>query len=74
MTESFQWALIELAKKPEKQAKLREELAQFGATDPTWDQLVSALPYLDSVVLEILRLHPPVGETTREVRTMLVTN
>ncbi|KAJ7124501.1 cytochrome P450 [Mycena epipterygia] len=63
---SLTWALIELAKKPEKQAKLREELAQFGATDPTWDQLVSALPYLDSVVLEILRLHPPVGETTRE--------
>ncbi|KAJ6541457.1 cytochrome P450 [Mycena capillaripes] len=63
---SLTWALIELARKPEKQAKLREELVQFGATDPTWDQLGSALPYLDSVVLEILRLHPPVGETTRQ--------
>ncbi|KAJ7744174.1 cytochrome P450 [Mycena metata] len=63
---SLTWALIELARKPEKQAKLRDELVQFGAADPTWDQLGSALPYLDSVVLEILRLHPPVGETTRQ--------
>ncbi|KAJ7499869.1 cytochrome P450 [Mycena latifolia] len=60
------WALIELAKQPEKQAKLREELVQFGSTDPTWDQLVSALPYLDAVVLETLRLHPPLDVTTRE--------
>ncbi|KAF7324444.1 Cytochrome P450 [Mycena venus] len=63
---SLTWALIELARQPEKQAKLREEITQFGATDPTWDQLGSALPYLDSVVLETLRLHPPVGETTRQ--------
>ncbi|KAJ7683554.1 cytochrome P450 [Mycena rosella] len=63
---SLTWTLIELAKKPETQAKLREELVQFGVADPTWDQLVSNLPYLDAVVLEILRLHPPVGETTRE--------
>ncbi|KAJ7499846.1 cytochrome P450 [Mycena latifolia] len=63
---SLTWALIELAKQPEKQAKLREELIQFGATDPTWDQLVSALPYLDAVVLETLRLHPPLDVTTRE--------
>ncbi|KAJ7464548.1 cytochrome P450 [Mycena latifolia] len=63
---SLCWALIELAKHPEKQAKLREELVQLGATDPTWDQLVSGLPYLDAVVLEILRLHPPVDNTVRE--------
>ncbi|KAJ7164471.1 cytochrome P450 [Mycena filopes] len=65
-----QWALIELAKQPDKQAKLRAELIQFGAAhgDPTWDQLASNthLPYLDAVVLEVLRLHPPVTETTRE--------
>ncbi|KAJ6506413.1 cytochrome P450 [Mycena vitilis] len=63
---SLTWALIELAKQPEKQAKLRAEIAEFGAADPTWDQLVSALPYLDAVVLETLRLHPPLAETTRQ--------
>ncbi|KAF8173882.1 cytochrome P450 [Mycena galopus ATCC 62051] len=63
---SLTWALIELAKKPGKQAKLREEIALFSATDPTWDQLASSLPYLDSVVLETLRLHPPLAETTRQ--------
>ncbi|KAF7342549.1 Cytochrome P450 4F12 [Mycena sanguinolenta] len=63
---SLTWALIELAKQPDKQTKLREELVKFGPVDPTWDELVSGLPYLDSVVLEILRLHPPVTETTRE--------
>ncbi|KAJ7775694.1 cytochrome P450 [Mycena maculata] len=63
---SLTWALIELARNPEKQAKLREELVQFGPADPTWDQLGSALPYLESTVLEILRLHPPIAQTTRE--------
>ncbi|KAJ7174605.1 cytochrome P450 [Mycena filopes] len=63
---SLTWALIELAKKPETQTQLREELLQFGASDATWDQLSSALPYLDAVVLETLRLHPPLGETTRQ--------
>ncbi|KAJ7914059.1 cytochrome P450 [Mycena leptocephala] len=65
---SLTWALIELAKQPDKQTKLREELIKFGPMDPTWDQLasVSDLPYLDAVVLEILRLHPPITETTRE--------
>ncbi|KAF8075757.1 cytochrome P450 [Lyophyllum atratum] len=65
-TTSSQWALIELARKVEKQEKLREELSQFsGTSDPTWEQLASGLPYLDSVVHEVLRLHPPVGETSR---------
>ncbi|KAJ7729679.1 cytochrome P450 [Mycena maculata] len=63
---SLTWALIELAKYPEIQDKLREELTRFGPVDPTWDQLVSDLPFLDAVVLEVLRLHPPIGETLRE--------
>ncbi|KAG2039489.1 cytochrome P450 [Suillus americanus] len=43
---------------------LREELFALG-TDPTYDQFKANLPYLDAVVHEILRLHPPVGEFTR---------
>jgi len=63
---SLTWCLVELCKKPEIQTKLREELMQFSGSDPTWDQLTSNLPYLDAVVHETLRLHPPLGETTRK--------
>ncbi|TFK53095.1 cytochrome P450 [Heliocybe sulcata] len=63
---SLTWALVELCKKPELQAKLREELlSRSGASDPTWDQLTSELPYLDSVVHETLRLHVPVDQSGR---------
>ncbi|KAG2146818.1 cytochrome P450 [Suillus clintonianus] len=41
-----------------------EELLAFGA-DPTYDQLKANLPYLDGVVHEVLRLHPPIPEFTR---------
>ncbi|KAH8797985.1 cytochrome P450 [Flagelloscypha sp. PMI_526] len=63
---SLTWALIELAKKQEIQAQLREELQQF-TSDPTYEQLMSTstLPTLDAVVHETLRLHPPLPETNR---------
>ena len=64
----LQWALIELSKNQEIQTKLREELAQFGSGDPTWDQLTNSLPYLDAIVHETLRTHAPVGEISRVVR------
>ncbi|KAJ7587844.1 cytochrome P450 [Mycena floridula] len=64
---SMTWALIELAKSQDKQAKLREELLSLGPNDPTYDELSSptTLPYLDAIVHEILRFHPPVPETPR---------
>ncbi|KAH9483305.1 Cytochrome P450 monooxygenase 215 [Psilocybe cubensis] len=62
---SLTWALIELSRQPQKQEMLREELSQYINEDPTFDQLSTGLPYLDAVVQEILRLHPPVSETTR---------
>ncbi|KAG2038389.1 cytochrome P450 [Suillus americanus] len=58
------WALIELSRHPDVQSSLREELLVFGA-DPTYDQLKANLPYLDAVVHEVLRLHPPVVEILR---------
>ncbi|KAG2066346.1 cytochrome P450 [Suillus decipiens] len=61
---SLTWALIELSRHPDVQTTLREELLAFGS-DPTYDQLKINLPYLDAVVHEILRLHPPLDEFTR---------
>ncbi|KAF8838203.1 cytochrome P450 [Paxillus ammoniavirescens] len=58
------WALIELCRDQEAQTTLREELSQLNG-DATWDQLTNGLPYLDAVVYETLRLHPPLAETTR---------
>ncbi|KAI6120973.1 cytochrome P450 [Pisolithus croceorrhizus] len=58
------WALLELARNPSIQNKLRQELLAFGE-EPTYKQLQSNLPYLDAVVHEILRVHPPVPDLTR---------
>ncbi|KAG2096080.1 cytochrome P450 [Suillus discolor] len=55
---SLTWALIELSRHSDVQTRLREELLAFGP-DPTYDQLKANLPYLDAVVHETLRLHPP---------------
>jgi len=60
------WCLIELCKKLEIQSKLREELLPFSDSDPTWEQLTNGLPFLDAVVHETLRLHAPLGDTTRQ--------
>ena len=46
-------------------AELRRELA--GGEDPTYDQLMHGLPYLDAFTCEILRMHPAVPELMREV-------
>lgn len=66
---SLTWALLELSRKPAIQTKLREELLAFGSADPTLDQLTNQLPYLDAVVHEVLRTHPPVVETNRVATT-----
>ncbi|KLO13823.1 cytochrome P450 [Schizopora paradoxa] len=62
---SLTWALIELALHPDKQERLRAELAPFTSKDPTYDQLTNSLPYLDSILREVLRTHPPVPALAR---------
>ncbi|KAJ7473306.1 cytochrome P450 [Mycena latifolia] len=59
------WALYELALAPDVQAKLRAELRTVGTETPSVDAL-NALPYLENIVKEVLRLHAPIGFTTRE--------
>ena len=61
------WLLCELAKNPDLQQKLREELLSVETDTPTMEEL-NELPYLDKVVRETLRLHPPVTMTTREAQ------
>lgn len=46
------------------QAKLRDELLTVDTDNPTMDKL-NALPYLDMVVRETLRVHAPVPSTIR---------
>jgi len=62
------WALIELSRNPDAQEALREELSQFQTNDPTWENLSSGLPYLNGVVLESLRLHPPIPTLNRSAK------
>ncbi|KAF7316002.1 Cytochrome P450 [Mycena indigotica] len=62
----IKWALVELATHPHAQNRLRKELMAFTTTDPSYEDLTSlALPYLDAVVREALRLHPILSESPR---------
>ncbi|KAG5350408.1 hypothetical protein C0989_011196 [Termitomyces sp. Mn162] len=60
-----QWALIELCRNPQIQENLREELKQFSEQDPSFEELINGLPYLDAVVRETLRSHPALPEANR---------
>ncbi|KAI6027137.1 cytochrome P450 [Pisolithus marmoratus] len=59
------WALLELARHPDIQTKLREELLSFGG-EPSYDQLVTGFPYLDAIVQETLRIHPAAPDLIRQ--------
>ncbi len=61
------WVLAELTKNLELQQKLREELLNVESETPTMEEL-NELPYLDKIVRETLRLHPPVTMVIREAQ------
>ncbi|PBK86383.1 cytochrome P450 [Armillaria gallica] len=56
-TTTVGFSVWELARHPEKQRRLREELAAFGR-EPTYDDLQNHAPYLEAVLKETLRLYP----------------
>lgn len=58
------WCLFALTQAPHVQDKLRQELLTLDTETPTMDELM-ALPYLDMVVREALRIHAPVPFTIR---------
>lgn len=54
------YALYELSKHPEIQQKVVDEVDRFGRDKvPNFDDL-AAFPYIDAVLKEAMRLHPPV--------------
>ncbi|KAF8802410.1 cytochrome P450 [Phlegmacium glaucopus] len=58
------WALYSLTQNKQAQTKLRQEVSDVSTDNPTTDDL-NGLPYLDAVVRETLRLHPPVPSILR---------
>ena len=58
------WCLFALSQVPEVQSRLRAELLTVQTDTPSSDEL-NALPFLDAVVRETLRLHAAVPNTIR---------
>lgn len=58
------WCLFALAQRPHIQDKLREELLAVPTDSPSMDDLM-ALPYLENVIRETLRVHAAVHSTIR---------
>lgn len=52
------WSLYALTQDVRVQTKLREECLGLATENPTMEEL-NGLPYLDAVVRESLRVHPP---------------
>ncbi|EJU05909.1 cytochrome P450 [Dacryopinax primogenitus] len=58
------WALFTLSTDQDVQNKLRAELLSYPSPQSDMDEL-SAIPYLDAFVREVMRFHAPVASTMR---------
>ncbi|KAI0039550.1 cytochrome P450 [Auriscalpium vulgare] len=61
---SLAWTLFALSAHPAVRARLNAELRAHPSDTPSMDEL-AALPYLDKVAREVLRLYCPVNNTER---------
>lgn len=59
------WAFYLVARHPEVEAKLLQELASLNGQPPTMADLAQ-LPYSEQVIKEAMRLYPPAGGVTRQ--------
>ncbi|HET6344541.1 MAG TPA: cytochrome P450 [Myxococcota bacterium] len=66
---TLSWALYELGRHPAVAAKIREELRAHGAEATASFEGLAELKYLEAVLEETLRLHPPVPFAARETKT-----
>ncbi|XP_021725180.1 ent-kaurene oxidase, chloroplastic-like isoform X1 [Chenopodium quinoa] len=57
---STEWALFELAKDPERQERLHQEIQAVCGSDKITEDQLSQLPYLSAIFHETLRKHSPV--------------
>ncbi|KAL6660259.1 hypothetical protein ACP70R_002381 [Stipagrostis hirtigluma subsp. patula] len=56
----MEWTLARLVLHPDVQAKAHRELDEFvGRSNPVTESAVPSLPYLQALLKEALRLHPP---------------
>ncbi|KAF7031675.1 LOW QUALITY PROTEIN: hypothetical protein CFC21_042968 [Triticum aestivum] len=73
---TFEWAMAELLQNPSSVAKARDELAQvIGSRSEIEESDIGQLKYLQAIVKEVFRLHPPAplllprqAEATTELR------
>ncbi len=62
------WTLLELARRPEHRVRVLQELDQhFGVDGEVTFQSLREIPVLESVIKEVLRLHPPLIFLIRKV-------
>ncbi|CAE6490818.1 unnamed protein product [Rhizoctonia solani] len=61
---SLGFSLHQLALKPEYQSRLREEIIQLGR-EPSYDDLMSGMPWLDAITKESFRHRPIVSHMER---------
>ncbi|RZB91105.1 Geraniol 8-hydroxylase [Glycine soja] len=61
-TSTLEWAMTELVRNPDVMSKAKQELEQMisKGNNPIEEADIGKLPYLQAIVKETLRLHPPV--------------
>uniref|UniRef100_A0ACD6ADL8 Uncharacterized protein n=1 Tax=Avena sativa TaxID=4498 RepID=A0ACD6ADL8_AVESA len=66
---ALQWTMANLVKRPDVQEAVRREIRAFVAADAdeVSEDVLGKLEYLNAVIMEVLRLHPPTSWVFRQV-------